>query len=225
MGAPVELGEAQVPGGPVLRLMRRGAEYLLFADGGVLMSSRVKASEQALARDGLAPIVGRPRPRVAIGGLGMGFTLRAALDALPADASVVVCELFEAVVDWNRGELGLASGQPLADPRVQVHVGDVLTWLARQRGLDAVLLDVDNGPEAFTTAENRDLYGLAGLATVAAALAPGGVAAFWSAWHAPGFVRSLEDVGLKASAVAVRAGGAGRGATHRLFLGIRPGRR
>src|SRR4051794_17106150 len=146
------LDTALVPGnGGELKLYRRGDELSIRADGNELMNSRAHASEEALARLGCAPIGARRKVRVLVGGLGMGFTLAETLRQLRKDAEVVVAELVPAVVRWNREFLGHLAGAPLEDPRVRVHVGDVAELLRSTRDhFDAILLDVDNGPEGFT---------------------------------------------------------------------------
>ena len=142
-----------------MRLTRHGSEYVIFAGGQTLMSSRMHGSEEALATFACARARTLEAPRCLIGGLGMGFTLRAALDLLPPDAVLVVAELVPALVDWNRGPLGPLARHPLRDKRVAIEVGDVGAMLrARRNAFDAVLLDVDNGPSAFTASNNADLY-------------------------------------------------------------------
>lgn len=208
------LDTAVAPDGTPLTLFEHGGGYTIRAGGQDLMSSRTHGSEQELAR---VAGVERPDLRVLVGGLGMGFTLRAALDRLGPGGRVTVAELMPAVVAWNRGPLGPLAGHPLDDPRVELFVGDVRAALA-QGGWDAVLLDVDNGPEAFTVDANAALYGRAGLVAARKALRPGGVLAVWSAFEAPGFPRRLEDAGLRAEVVRVRAH-AGRGARHVVYVG------
>jgi len=220
-----KVAEARAPGGARWELARRADEWVVRAAGRVLMSSRTHGSEEALARAALARAA-RPRA-VLVGGLGMGYTLRAALDALPAEARVVVAELVPELVAWNRGPLGAAAGHPLADARVEVVERDVLSVAAGRPGrFDAVLLDVDNGPASRSAAvgrpENAALYGVAGAATCAAALRPGGVLAVWSAGPAPEYLKTLGRVGLAASAEVVPAREGG-GARHVLLLGVRPG--
>src|SRR5712664_2126308 len=142
-----------------MKLIRRGDEYIILVDGAILMSSRMHGSEEALATFACQRVRALEQPSVLIGGLGMGFTLRTTLDLLPQDATVVVAELVPAVVEWNRGPLGPLAGQPLKDRRVRVHVGDVAAPLSSGPGrFDAVLLDVDNGPAAFTSSDNARLY-------------------------------------------------------------------
>jgi spermidine synthase len=184
------LGQARSPDGAQLKLVHRGDEYIILANGKSLMSSRMHGSEEALATVACGRMrVEQPMTqpmtqpsRVLIGGLGMGFTLRATLDLLPPNATVVVSELIPAVVEWNRGPLGPLAGCPLDDKRVQVEINDVAITLCEHPGeFDAVLLDVDNGPSAFTTSMNAGLYDDRGLRTIHTALKMNGVLAIWSA--------------------------------------------
>lgn len=192
--------------------------------GELLMSSRVSGSEEALAKLALAGRASDAALRVLVGGLGIGFTLRAVIDELGPAARIDVLELLDAVVDWNRGPLAAHAGQPLDDPRVTVIVGDVLTHLAAaNQPYDAIILDIDNGPEAFTVKANYKLYTPAGLATLYAALRPGGVMALWSAFRSPDFERRLRGAGFSATTETVRARGAVRkGARHTVFMATRP---
>ena len=204
------------PDGTPLTLLQRGDDWVIRARHEDLMSSRMHGSEQEMARI-VAPT--RPDARVLVGGLGMGFTLRATLDRLPPGGAVTVCELVPAVVAWNRGPLAPLAGHPLDDPRATLHVGDVGALLRASPGAwDAVLLDVDNGPEAFTQAGNAALYGPAGLAAARAALRRGGALAVWSAFPSPAFVARLRQAGFRAEAHTVRAH-AGRGSRHTVFVG------
>jgi spermidine synthase len=192
-------------------LKRRGDEYLVLVHGKVLMGSRAHQSEEALARIGCEGL--GPGAHVVIGGLGFGYTLRAALDALPSAARVTVAELSPAVVAWNRGELAALARAPLSDPRVTVDVRDVQKVLNAQRGAcDAVLLDVDNGPFAIAADGNDELYAAPGLALAQAALKPGGRIAVWSASPDGRFERQLRFAGL-----AVRRVPAGTG-QHVVYL-------
>lgn len=176
------LSQTLAPDGTVIKLVRRDDEYIMLAGGKPLMSSRSHGSEQALATIACRQLRSIPHSSVLIGGLGMGFTLRTALDALRPDAEVVVVELVPAVVEWNRGPLGPLAGNPLADPRVRIAVTDVGEMLRESRSrFDAVLLDVDNGPAAFSSAENARLYSERGLVAARAALKPAGLLAIWSA--------------------------------------------
>jgi spermidine synthase len=204
------LGEAQAPDGTALRLQQRGEEFAIRAGGQVLMTSRSHGSEERLATaalDGLRPAPGR----VLVGGLGMGYTLRAALDRLGPAAQVVVAELVPAVVDWNRGPLAQLAGRPLEDARVEISVGDVRACLT-PAAWDAILLDVDNGPIALTQESNASLYSARGLAFLRAALRPGGRLALWSAAPEPSFVGRLGRAGLAAEMLPA-------GGRHVIFLG------
>ncbi len=218
------LGSARVPDtNAELRLYRNGARFEILIPGqGSLMSSHAHGSEQALAELACARIEGADA-RLLVGGLGMGFTLAAALAATGPDAEVVVAELVPEVVAWNRQWLGSAAGQPLNDPRVAVHVGDVRDLLeAPGDGFDAILLDVDNGPEALLRADNDWLYGPAGLGVARAALRPGGVVAVWSAAPHAAFAARLRAAGFVVEQHVVRAHAGGRkrsrGARHCIWL-------
>lgn len=214
------LGEATTPDGTRITLRRRGHEFLLLADGRSLMPSTITGSELALATLGCRHLAESRGARVLIGGLGMGFTVRAALDALPADATVVVAELVPEVKAWNEGVLGHLAGHPLRDPRVQVAIGDVLRVVRADRdGFDAILLDVDNGPAEFAAEGNDALYGPAGLWSMRRALRPGGVLAVWSAWDDRRFIRRLESAGLAVTLERVRGHGS-RGARHFVYLAV-----
>lgn len=219
---PWELIErVEVPGdeGRPLELWRRGEEFLVKVGGRDLMGSRAHGSERALAELACARLRAPDRARVLIGGLGMGYTLAAALAALGPHAQLVVAELVPAVVTWNQGLLGPLAGRPLDDPRVTVHVGDVAGF-ARAPGdtpFDAILLDVDNGPDSLTQPQNDWLYQPSGLAALREALAPGGTLAIWSAFDDPAFTRRLERAGFATELVPTRAH-KGRGARHWIWL-------
>src|SRR5215510_12478432 len=177
-----QIDTAEMPGGGALRLLQHGRDFAIKLDRHELMNSRLHGSEEALATLACARIASHARPRILIGGLGMGFTLRAALDALGAGAQVVVAELVPAVVAWNRGPLAALSGHSLDDARVSVRAADVGSVIrAEEAAYDAILLDVDNGPEALTRDANDRLYDPGGLGAAHAALRPGGVLAVWSA--------------------------------------------
>lgn len=207
--------------GRELTLRHRDGDYFIDLDGAQLMSTRSHGSESVLAKLGCEGLRDASRPRVLVGGLGLGFTLRATLERLPADAEVVVVELFESVVRWNRQYL--AGPDPsLEDPRVRLHVGDIAEMFAPpdesvQDNYDAILLDVDNGPEAWTLDSNDWLYGSDGIARLRRALRPGGVLALWSAGPDAGYVRRLEQCGLAVRQVRTRAR-RGQGARHMIFL-------
>jgi len=200
------LDRTRTPDGTELTLTRHPTEFAILADGHVLMSSRMHGSEDALATLGCARASQLPRPSVLVGGLGMGFTLRAALDCLPATATVVVAELIPAVVAWNRGPLGALANHPLDDPRVVVEEGDVGATLRSGVGrFDVVLLDVDNGAISLTTSSNDRLYDRHGVATARAALTPGGVLAVWSAGNERLFEHRLRSAGFRVERKQVRA--------------------
>jgi len=194
------LGRALVSPGSSseLVLYRRGGEYVIRVDGRELMSSRAHGSEEAMAT--LACRSLGPSSRVLVGGLGLGYTVRAALDSLPADAELVVAEIAPAVVEWNRGPLAHLAGRPLDDPRVTVHGADVAALLRAGKRYDAILLDVDNGPAALTRKANQALYGDSGVATAKAALRPGGVFAVWSSDPDRRFTSRLRRAGFSSVA-------------------------
>jgi spermidine synthase len=218
---PIELlDQTFSPDGTVLKLIRRGDEYLILADGAILMSSRMHGSEEALAAFACQGIRKLKRPSVLIGGLGMGFTLRATLDLLSADATVVVAELVPAVVEWNRGPLGPLAGHPLKDRRVRVETGDVGAILSSSLGqFDAVVLDVDNGPSALTASNNAGLYEKRGIAAAHAALKINGVLAVWAVREDRKFEERLRDGGFEAQVRRVRGRLKKGGPHHIIFLG------
>ena len=214
------LGHTTTPDGEDLRLTRQGSEYVILASGKPLMSSRMHGSEEALAAFGCREARARDEPCVLVGGLGMGFTLRATLDLLPPGATVVVAELVPAVVEWNRGPLGPLAGHPLKDRRVRIEIGDVAATLrASTNRFDAVLLDVDNGPAAFTAPHNARLYDDGGLAAARTALTPAGVLAVWSAWDDRKFEQRLRHGGFTVQVERVRGRLKKGGPRHTIFLG------
>ena len=217
------LGQTQTPDGSDMTLMRRDHEIVILANGKPLMSSRMHGSEEALAVSACRHARTLEDPCVLIGGLGMGFTLRATLDVLPPSAIVVVAELVPAVVEWNRGPLGPLAEHPLKDRRVRVEVADVAETLGASKGrFDAVLLDVDNGPAAFTASDNAGLYNDRGLAAARAALRPGGVLAVWSAWDDRKFEQRLRYGGFTVEVERVRARLRKGGPRHTIFVGRLP---
>jgi len=222
------LAKAPIPGGGELRLMRRGGEFSIRIGAQELMNSRRGGSEEALATIACGKIAARARPRLLIGGLGMGFTLRAALRALDASARVEAAELVAAVVQWAQGPMAEIFAGSLNDPRVKIEVADVAEIIrAAASRYDAILLDVDNGPEAMTRAANDRLYDARGLAAARAALKVGGVLAVWSARPDRRFAQRLGDAGFAAEEFSVRARG-GRGARHTIWIAAArpaPGRR
>ncbi len=213
------LGETQTPDGTAMALTRRDREYVILANGKSLMSSLMHGSEEALATLACPHLRAIEEPSVLIGGLGMGFTLRATLDLLPPDAVVTVAEMVPAVVEWNRGPLGPLAGHPLKDKRVRVVVSDVNDVLASSRArFDAVLLDVDNGPAPFTAAANAGLYDDRGLAAARAALKDRGVLAIWSAWDNRKFVQRLRYAKFDVTVEHVRGRLKKGGPHHTIFL-------
>lgn len=221
----VLLATAMAPQGGPIRLFRRGAEFSIRLEGGnELMNSRLGGSEEALATLALERLAGRAAPRVLIGGLGMGFTLRAAQAVAPTDARFVVAEILPELVAWAAAHMAEVFGDCLADPRVEVRVGDVGDMMREASGAyDAILLDVDNGPDGLTRAENDTLYGPAGLQAARRALRPGGVLAVWSAHPDAGFTRRLAASGFAATAHGVRAGRNRRGSRHTIWIATRSG--
>lgn len=213
------LGRAPSPDGAELKLVRRDAEYLILADGKPLMSSRMHGSEEALAVAACRQAQSLQRPHVLIGGLGMGFTLRAALHILPPQATVLVAELVPAVVEWNRGPLAALAAHPLKDKRVRVEISDVAATLRSCPGqFDAVLLDVDNGPAAFTVSGNAALYYEDGIATAFAALKRHGVLAVWSARDDKNFERRLRNAGFAIKVERASARTKCTGPRHTIYL-------
>jgi spermidine synthase len=216
------LGEATTPDGAPLLLKRHDTEYVIYVNGQSLMTNRMHGSEDALATLACADLRRAEAPSVLIGGLGMGFTLRAALDLLPASATVVVSELMPAVVEWNRGPLGPLAGHPLEDPRVSLDLRDVRATIGASTGrFDAVLLDVDHSPGDFFTSANAALYGNTGLFAVRTALKFGGLLAVWSvddARAARTFVQRLQFSGFSVTVERVPAHAGQRGPKHTIFL-------
>lgn len=219
------LDTAQMPGeGGELRLLRRGNEFSIRLGHYELMNSRRGGSEEALATLACEKIRSRERPRMLIGGLGMGFTLRAALGALAADASIIVAELVPAVVGWARGPMGEVFGQSLTDPRVDIRETDVDHLIrSGQSAYDAILLDVDNGPEGLTRKANDALYGIEGLGRARAALRPGGVLAVWSSDADSNFTRRLRKANFEVKEIRARASGS-RGARYVIWIATRADR-
>lgn len=218
------LDTAALPDGSgTLRLKQRGSEFSIMLGSNELMNSRLSGSEEALAQLVCERLAPRARPSLLIGGLGMGFTLRAALAALPGDASVEVAELIPAVATWAKGPMAPVFAGCLDDPRVTLTVEDVMAVIAAGTArYDGILLDVDNGPEGLTVAANDRLYGATGLGIAKASLRPGGVLAVWSSGPDHGFTRRLRAAGFATEEVTVRASRTGRGARHVIWLATRP---
>ena len=214
-----ELDSAKMPGGgEALRLKQRGSEFSIMLGTNELMNSRLSGSEQALARLACERIRGRRHAHILIGGLGMGFTLRAALAELPDDAAITVAELVPAVVAWARGPMADMFAGCLDDPRASIRetdVGALIRSAAAQ--YDAILLDVDNGPEGLSRQANDGLYDSAGLAAARAALSPGGVLCVWSSGPDSQFTRRLKQSGFGVDEIKVRANG-NRGARHVIWI-------
>ena len=216
------LDRVTTPEGRELSLHHHDGHYFIHLDGEELMSTWVHGSESALAELACEGLRKRRLPRVLIGGLGLGFTLRAALEILPEQAEVVVAELFPRVVEWNRKHL-VSLGRPLDDRRVRIHDGDVVGLLRQspEGSFHAVMLDVDNGPSEWCMKSNGVLYDRDGLQHIRRVLAPGGALAVWSAYPDPAFVKSLRRCGFRASAQTVRGRGR-KGPRHTIFLGQVP---
>lgn len=225
MAKSKKLASARIPDTDVeLQLHEHGDRFAISIPGrGELMNTRVHGSEIALATDTFGRLGPRRGLRVLIGGLGMGFTLAAALEAAAEDAEILVAELVPEVVDWNRGPAGGPSGTPLNDPRAGVHIGDVAEVLrAPGSGFDAILMDVDNGPEGLIRTENDWLYGARGLAAARQALRPRGVLAVWSAGDDPAFTRRLQQAGFSVEVQVVRPHRRGKGARHQIWFAEAP---
>lgn len=218
----IHLATAVAPQGGSLRLLQRGEEFSIRLEGGnELMNSRLGGSEEALARFALDRLAGRRAPRVLIGGLGLGFTLRAAQSVAPAEARLIVSEIVPELIEWASQHMANVFGDCLSDPRVEVRTGDVGAEIREAKGaFDAILLDVDNGPDGLTRAGNDTLYGEAGLHFAHRALTAGGVLAIWSAAPDRVFSKRLSQAGFDATARTVRAG---RGARHTIWIAVRTG--
>ncbi|MGO8996225.1 MAG: spermidine synthase [Polyangiaceae bacterium] len=195
---------ALVADGNELVLGRHGDGWVIRVGPRVLMSNRMHDSEEALAEVALARVVS-PRT-VLVGGLGLGYTVRAVLDRVSSDAEVTILELVPELVDWNRRHLGVLADHPLADPRCRVVVGDVLDTLKQSpAAFDVILLDVDNGPRALAQPKNQRLYGEWGVRACLAALRPGGVLAVWSAGPSARYQRNLERHAAEVEVLSVSA--------------------
>ena len=215
------LGTAKIPNdGGELTLSQRDGDFAIKLKGvhGELMSSRMYSSEIALAELGCAHIEGLENAKVLVGGMGMGFTLAAALKATSPSAEVLVAELVPEILEWNKGPLGEVAGRPLDDKRTRIYLGDVgELFMTRQATYDAILLDVDNGPEAFTHDDNSDLYSMDSLLAMRDTLRPNGMLAVWSAWHDPRFTKKLKKARFDVSFKTVRAH-KGKGSKHTIYL-------
>ena len=220
----LQLDTARVPGADVqLRLMQRGAEFSMMLGQNELMNSRLSGSEEALATLACRRIEAVKSPHLLIGGLGMGFTLRAALAVLGSDARIMVAELVPAVIGWARGPMADIFGDSLDDPRASIREADVVDVIASHgSAFDAILLDVDNGPEGLIRKANDALYDLKGLKAIRRALRPGGVLAVWSSGPNPLFSKRLRAAGFDVNEVAVRATTKRSGSRHVIWFATKP---
>ncbi|WP_310496986.1 spermidine synthase [Sandarakinorhabdus sp.] len=213
------IGVAEVPGAQPLRLFRRGDDFMIVLDRNELMSTRMHGSEVALGTMACDRLAGHAAPHLLIGGYGMGFTLRAVLGRLAADARVTVVELVPGIIAWARGPMAAVTDGCLDDPRVTLTMGDVAATMRQSAAMfDAILLDVDNGPDGLTRPENDGIYTKHGLADAHRALRPGGVLAVWSASPDPAFTRRMERAGFAVETVRVRARENGKGAAHVIWF-------
>ena len=216
------LATARVPGGEELRLMRRGADFMIVLDRNELMNSRMSGSEEALAELTGERLQGRAGQHWLIGGYGMGFTLRKALAVTGKDSTLTVAELVPEIVEWARGPMVELTAGCLDDPRVDLVHSDVAFLIAKGRNMyDAILLDVDNGPDGLVRADNNRLYSRDGLSAARAALKPGGVLAVWSAGPDPVFAGRLAKAGFAVEEVVVRARSNGKGPRHVIWFAVR----
>ncbi len=220
---PLEhLDTARVPGGDELRLMRRGGDHMIVLDRNELMNSRMSGSEEALATMALERLAGNAAPHLLIGGYGMGFTLRAALQAMGPQGRVTVAEIVPKIIAWARGPMAELTAGCLDDPRVTIEQADVALMIAAGRArYDAILLDVDNGPDGLVRDANHRLYSREGLAIAKAALRPGGVLAIWSAAPDEGFRARLRKSDFRVDEVIVRARSNGKGPRHVIWFAQR----
>ena len=218
------LDSATTPDGRKLTLHRRDQDLSIYLEGDELMATRAPSSEMALATLALERITSGSHPRILIGGLGLGYTLRAALEVLPPKAQIVVSEVFEIVVKWGRTHLAHIHGSSLDDPRVRIVAKDVHAVIQESdRPWDAILLDVDNGPNAWCLESNGRLYDRRGLERIRATMSPGGMLAIWSAHQDPVFAKRLRKGGFDVESKMVRAHGE-KGARHTIFLARVSGR-
>jgi spermidine synthase len=216
------IATAAVPGGEELRLFRREDDFMIVLGGNELMSSRMNGSERALAVLTCARLGNRTTAHILVGGYGMGFTLRAALEVLPLKAFVTVAELVPEIIAWARGPMAEVTAGCLADPRVDIVERDVAALIGSARdAYDAILLDVDNGPNGLSRGANDQLYSSAGLASARAALKPGGVLAIWSASADAAFKRKLSRSGFTVDEIEVRARPNSKGPRHTIWFAER----
>ncbi|EHJ61174.1 hypothetical protein [Novosphingobium pentaromativorans] len=215
----VLVGTAHVPEGVEMRLVQHGEGFTILLEDNELMSTEANASEEALATMTCARLGDRAAVHMLVGGYGMGYTLRAALGALAEDASVVVAEIVPEIIEWALGPMRHITAGCLDDPRVMLVKEDLAMLIdAAREGYDAILLDVDNGPEGLTRRQNDLLYSRSGLERTMNALTPGGIAAIWSAWPDPAFTALLEEVGFEVSVVTVTSRPGGKGHKHVIWF-------
>jgi spermidine synthase len=218
----LHLDKAAIPGGGELRLKQRGSEFSIMLGANELMNSRLSGSEEALAALVTERLSGRKHPRILIGGLGMGYTMRAALSAFGPDANIIVSELVPAVITWAKGPMAEVFKNSLNDPRVTIVAEDVADRIKTDRsGFDAILLDVDNGPDGLTQTSNDRLYDAFGLSAALQALRPGGILAIWSAAPDDSFTKRLRRAGFVTEEIRVRASRSKRGVKHMIWLAKR----
>lgn len=214
------LDTARIPGGGELRLYRRGDDFIIAIGANELMNSRMSGSEEALAVMSCKRLRSPDAASLLIGGYGMGFTLRAALAALGPKAKITIAELVPEIIEWARGPMAEIAAGCLGDPRVELMVGDVAAAIAGGRSrYDAILLDVDNGPDGLVREANDGIYSAGGLSAARTALRPGGILAIWSAAPDARFTRRLIAAGFKVEEVALRARAGGKGARHIIWFG------
>lgn len=217
------IATAKVPGGVELRLVRHGDDHMIMVDNNELMSSRVGGSEEALATMTCDRLRKSVAPHLLIGGYGMGFTLRAALAMLAANAKVTVAELVPEIIVWARGPMAALTAGCLDDPRVRLLAGDVAAAITSATNrYDAILLDVDNGPSGLVRAANDGLYSVNGLSAAMAALRPGGILAIWSAAPDAAFTKRLKHANFSVEEITVRARSNGKGPRHTIWFARRP---
>ena len=212
-----QLASAQIPGGGVMTLFSRGEDFMINVDRDELMSTRMNGSEEALATMTARRLKGRAGQNWLIGGYGMGFTLRAALASAPKDAKFTVAELVPEIVDWAKGPMAALTGDSLARKAVTIRIGDVAEAI-EEGGWDAILLDVDNGPDGLVRESNEGLYSDTGLAIARRALKRGGVLAIWSAANDDKFARRLSAAGFRVEEEVVRARQNGKGPRHIIWF-------
>jgi spermidine synthase len=205
-----------------MALFEHDGDYSIRVGGLELMSTRQSTSEERMAELGCEQLGAKKKPRILIGGLGFGFTLRSTLRLAPKSASVTVSELMPAVIAWNKNSDLPLAGDAMKDPRVRIIQRDVMEIIATARGsYDAILLDVDNGPSGLCTKDNDEIYGEIGLHQIQSALAPGGSVVFWSAAASPIFAKRLSRIGFEVNVTKSKSHGM-KGSWHTLFVGRRP---